>query len=155
MILKTFEEFIAESFGSTLYNTPGIGNVATTQQPEVINTYFDSDDSGDQDDTKKFHPDMLEDHSADWMRPRGNYTNRSWILPNYIEYQRLHQSNTRFSIGDTIQCLNHDLPCYGKIGKIVAFEDNTIRFEVLGTETGIGQTAKQYRCHAGSLQKIS
>jgi hypothetical protein len=152
MILKTFEEFIAESLGSTLYNTPGMGNVVSSTQPKIIGA--NQSDSGDQDGMRKFHPDILEDHSENWMRPRGDYSNRSWILPNYAQYQRLHQSNTRFSIGDTVQCLNQDLPCYGTIGKIVAFEDNTIRFEVLGTETGIGQTAKQYRCHAGSLRKM-
>ena len=38
------------------------------------------------------------------------------------------------------------------VGKIVAFEDNTIRWEVIDSETGVGQGAKQYRCHASELE---
>lgn len=89
-----------------------------------------------------------------WMKPRGDYSNRNWILPNYAAYMDTKQSNASFSIGDEVCCVDPGARSYGKTGVIVAFEDNTIRWEVKNTATGIGQTAEQYRCHAAMLRKV-
>jgi hypothetical protein len=56
------------------------------------------------------------------------------------------QSMTRFQIGDRVVCIDDTLPCCHMRGKIIAFEDATIRWEADATQTGIGQTSQQYRC---------
>jgi hypothetical protein len=78
-------------------------------------------------------------------------TDRSGLMGNFAAEQNPMQSMARFQIGEMVQCCNPEMECCGMIGKIIAFEDNTIRWEVSETETGIGQTSKQYRCHAEDL----
>jgi hypothetical protein len=156
-IIQSYKEFLNEdhtSWNATLSNTLGMGNVSTSG---TVGTLVGvSDESGDQDEFKKFHSDLVieEDRTDSWMRPRSDYHNRNWILPNYAQYMNLHQSNTRFQIGDEVVCIDPNMGCYGKKGRIVAFEDNTIRFEIHNSETGVGQTAQQYRCVASCLKKI-
>lgn len=101
-----------------------------------------------------FSSPAASDLSNSWMRPHGDYTNRSWLLPNYTTYQNQKQSNARFSIGETVCCIDPMKESYRQTGKIIAFEDNTIRWEVSNSATGVGQTAKQYRCHAAALEKV-
>ena len=76
---------------------------------------------------------------------------RSGLMGNFTAEQNPMQSMARFQIGEMVQCINPEMECNGMIGKIIAFEDNTIRWSALGTDTGIGQTSKEYRCHAEDL----
>jgi hypothetical protein len=152
--VKKYDEFIAEGWPTaTVYNTPGMGNVTAGADGNLST----GGASGDQDKALR-HIDPMnfvdeKDHS--WMRPHGNYQNRGWMAPNFSEYMNIKQSNTRFSVGDTVACIDKSKETYGMIGKIVAFEDNTIRWEALSTTTGVGQTAEQHRCHAASLVRVS
>ena len=157
-IAQSFEEFLNEDHAATaqsasLFNTPGMGNVSVSG---ALGTFADAFDSGDQDTHKRFHADLvIEDDGTDgWMRPSGNYRNRNWLLPNYTQYMNLHQSNARFQIGERVVCIDPDMGCFGQLCKIVAFEDNTIRIEIINSKTGVGQTAKQYRCVASCLKKM-
>jgi hypothetical protein len=61
----------------------------------------------------------------------------------------------KFSIGSQVKCVNDANECFGRTGTIVAFEDAYVRWEVENTETGIGQTAVQYRCLAEELEVVS
>ena len=157
-IAQSFEEFLNEDHGPTawsasLANTPGMGNVSASG---AVGTFTDAFDSGDQDGNKRFHSDLvIEDDGTDgWMRPSSKYQKRGWLLPNYVQYMNLHQSNARFQIGESVVCIDPAIGCFGQLCKIVAFEDNTIRIEVVNSETGVGQTAKQFRCVASCLKKI-
>lgn len=135
-IVKKYEDFIAENWGiSTLFNTPGIGNMAAAATISL-------DEAGPTKELDRF-------------RPNGNYQNRGWIAPNFSDYMDVKQSNTRFQIGDTVACIDKSKDTYGMIGKIIAFEDNTIRWESLASATGIGQNAEQYRCHAAMLVRVT
>jgi hypothetical protein len=78
---------------------------------------------------------------------------RSGLMGNFADMQNPMQSMARFQIGEMVQCCNPEMECNGLIGKIIAFEDNTIRWEVAGSATGIGQNSVQYRCHAEDLSK--
>lgn len=80
---------------------------------------------------------------------------RSGLVGNYADYQNPSQSMAKFSIGDKVKCVNNSNECFGRTGKIVAFEDAYVRWEVQDSETGIGQTAIQYRCLAEELEVIS
>jgi hypothetical protein len=157
-ITQSYEEFLNEdhaptAWSASLSNTLGMGNVSTVNGTFTSN--FSDISSGDQDGTKAFHTDLvIEDDGTDgWMRPSGDYSKRNWLLPNFVQYMNLHQSNARFQIGDSVVCVDPNMGCYGKKGRIVAFEDNTIRFEIHNSETGVGQTAQQYRCVASCLKK--
>jgi len=151
--VATYEEFLTEGFANpiaSVVNTSGMGNVG----PGMTEVSED-DDSGDQDSAAK-HLRMHETaHRSDaWMRPRGDYSHRNWILPNLQAYMNERQSNARFQIGQEIRCIDPMKECYGMTGKIVAFEDNTIRWEATNSATGVGQGAKQYRCHAAQLELV-
>ena len=80
---------------------------------------------------------------------------RSGLVGNYAEYQNTNQSMAKFSIGDKVKCVNGANECFGRLGKIVAFEDAYVRWEVENSETGIGQTAVQYRCLAEELESAT
>jgi hypothetical protein len=158
-IAQSFEEFLSESFSApsaSLANTPGMGNVAALDDSGAEDIGNFSTSSGDQDGLRKFHSDLvIEDDGTDgWMRPNGNYQKRGWIAHNFSQYMNLHQSNARFQIGESVVCVDPDMGCFGQLCRIVAFEDNTIRVEVYNSETGVGQTAKQFRCYASCLKKI-
>ncbi len=154
--VKNFDEFISEAWAYTwdsasLFNTNGMGNVVVGHAASGINHV----ESGDQDKTAR-HLKMHErTHKGDsWMRPSGDYSNRNWLVPNYEIFQNQRQSNARFQIGEAVRCINPEAASYGMSGKIVAFEDNTIRWEATNSKTGVGQTARQYRCHAATLQSL-
>jgi hypothetical protein len=150
----SFDEFLIEGYPSAdIYNTPGMGNVTSTTTTDARDAGHA--DSGDQDGTGK-HLKMHErgHHDDSWMRPSGDYKNRNWLVPNYEMYQNQRQSNARFQIGQEIRCVSPGKDCYGMSGKIVAFEDNTIRWECKNSETGVGQTAKQYRSLAEELEPV-
>ena len=153
--VATYTEFLAEGFNNPLastYNTPGMGNVGPGMTEVAVD---EDDDSGDQDRSGK-HLKIHEfaQRSDDWMRPRGDYSHRNWILPNLQSYMDERQSNARFQIGQEIRCIDPMKECYGMLGKIVAFEDNTIRWEAHNSATGVGQGAKQYRCLAAQLELV-
>jgi hypothetical protein len=155
--ILNYDEYLTEGFSNpiaSLFNTGGMGNVSSTTTTDTVGSHHI--ESGDQDKEAK-HLKMHErgHHDDSWMRPSGNYKHRNWLVPNYEIFQNERQSMARFQIGQTIRCINPMEKTFGMMGKIVAFEDNTVRWEVLGSETGIGQTAKQYRCHAASLQDVS
>ena len=71
------------------------------------------------------------------------------------KYRDISQSMVRFRPGQTVRCINQNMPCYGKVGTVIAFEDATIRWKVAGSETGVGQTAEEYRCHPQDLETVS
>ena len=101
-IVKKYEDFIGESWGiSTIYNTPGLGNIAGAATISV-------DEAGPTKELDRF-------------RPNGDYTNRKWLVKNYERYTDVSQSNTRFQIGDTVACIDKSKDTYGMIGKIIAF----------------------------------
>ena len=135
--------------GST-YNTPGMGN-ATASGTKT--SFSDVTDSADQDKSRK-HLDPAFEGDDSWMRPNGNSANRNWLIPNYNEFQDLKQSMTRFQIGQSVKCVNANHESCGLSGKIIAFEDATIRWEVSNSETGVGQTSQQYRCLPSDLDHI-
>ena len=71
------------------------------------------------------------------------------------KYRDISQSMVRFRPGQAVRCINPDMPFYGKVGTVIAFEDATIRWKVAGSETGVGQTAEEYRCQPQDLETIS
>lgn len=154
-IILDFDAFLSEGFynpSASTYNTPGIGNVSTTNITDVV-MEEEVDDSPDQDGKGKHlkvHEASSEDNS--WMKPNGDYSNRQWLVKNYEMYQNEKQSMTRFQIGYPVRCINNEHESCGMVGKIIAFEDNTIRWEVQHSETGVGITSKQYRCQAQDLE---
>ena len=154
--VKSYDEFLAEGqdLGASTYNTPGMGNIASGSLDQNT-SFIDEVATPDQDTTAK-HLKMHErgHHDDSWMRPSGDYSNRNWLVPNYEIFQNERQSNARFQIGQQIRCVGKDKPTYGMIGKIVAFEGNTIRWEVTGSGNGVGQNAQQYRCHASELEAV-
>jgi len=149
--VKDYDVFLTEGFTSPIgstYNTPGMGNVTASGSQ----TSF-SDDSADQDKSRK-HIDPAFEGDDSWMRPNGNYGDRNWLIPNYNEYQDIKQSMTRFQIGQDVKCVNANHESCGLTGKIIAFEDATIRWEVKNSETGVGQTSQQYRCLPADLDHV-
>ena len=147
-----FDAFLSEGFNSpsaSTYNTPGIGNVTANFTDSV----FSDAESADQDKSRK-HVDPTFEADYSWMKPNGDYSNRQWLVKNYEMYKNEKQSMTRFQIGYPVRCVNNEHESFGKVGKIVAFEDNTIRWEVQHSETGVGITAKQYRCQAQDLEIV-
>lgn len=153
--ILNYDEYIAENWMSaSVFNTGGMGNM--TSAPLDTPGSFFGDGTAEQDD-RPHHLRMHErgHHDDSWMRPSGDYTNRNWLVPNYELFMDQRQSNARFQIGQMVRCVDATSESNGMIGKIIAFEDNTIRWEVINTETGIGQTAKQYRCHAHNLELVT
>ena len=153
-----YDTFLTEGYtpslvSADLFNTPGMGNVASTTTTDAKGTLHV--ESGDQDKSAR-HLKMheREHHDDSWMRPSGDYSNRNWLVPNYEIFQDQRQSMTRFQIGQAVRCVNNMHESFGKVGKIIAFEDNTIRWELASSETGIGQGSRQYRCHAADLDLI-
>jgi len=71
------------------------------------------------------------------------------------KYRDISQSMFRFRPGQAVKCINPNMPGYGKVGTIITFEDATIRWKVAGSETGVGQTAEEYRCQPQDLEPIS
>jgi len=146
-----FDGFLNEGFynpSASTYNTPGMGNVVTGNN--LVPVSLDSADKDGKGKHLKVHEASSEDNS--WMKPNGNYSNRQWLVKNYEMYQNEKQSMTRFQIGYPVRCVNNEQECFGMVGKIIAFEDNTIRWEVQYSETGVGITSKQYRCQAQDLE---
>jgi len=143
--IQDYDSFVNESFAapaaSTL-NTPGMGNVTATDiiTIDTVAAAISVDEAGPTKELDRF-------------RPNGDYSNRQWLVKNYEMYTNVSQSNTRFQIGESVRCIDPMKESYGKVGKIVAFEDNTIRWELVGSTVGVGQTSKQYRCHASKLMK--
>jgi len=149
-----YDNFLAEGFNApsaSVLNTGGMGNVTasgtTTSFTDTVSESGDQDKSGKHIDPKRFPGDS-------WMRANGDLSNRAGLVHNYIEFQNIKQSMTRFQIGDTVKCVDAQHESNGLIGKIVAFEDATIRWEVLNSETGVGQTSKQYRCYPIHLEAV-
>jgi hypothetical protein len=153
-----YDAFVNEAFAAptaSVLNTPGMGNV-TAAGTKVVAAFYMSD-SGDKD-TRAKHLKMHERGHYDdsWMKPSGDYSNRNWLVPNYEIYQRQAQSNARFQIGQQVKCVNPMKESYGMVGKIIAFEDNTIRWEATNTRTGVGAGSPlQYRCHAADLEVVN
>ena len=148
-----FDGFLNEGFynpSASIYNTPGIGNVIATNTTDVVTEDEESSDQDDKGKHLKVHEATSEDKS--WMKPNGDYSNRQWLVKNYEMYQNEKQSMTRFQIGYPVRCVNNEHESFGMVGKIIAFEDNTIRWEVQHSETGVGITSKQYRCQAQDLE---
>lgn len=150
-----YDSFVNEGFASPLAsitNTPGMGNVSATSFADVVS---EDEESADQDGVGK-HLKMHErgHHDDSWMRPSGNYSNRNWLVPNFEMFQNERQSNTRFQVGQSVKCINPSHESCGLTGKIIAFEDNTIRWEADHTATGVGQGSKQYRCLAADLELV-
>ena len=153
-VILSYDDFLVEGYPSgDIYNTPGMGNVTSTTTTDARGAGHV--ESGDQDGTGK-HLKMHErgHHDDSWMRPSGDYKNRNWLVPNYEMFQNERQSNARFQIGQEVRCVNPGKECYGMSGKIVAFEDNTIRWECNDSTTGIGLGSRQYRCHAADLDLL-
>jgi hypothetical protein len=151
--IKDYDTFVSEGFTSPMgstYNTPGMGNVTASG---TKTSFSDVADSADQDKSRK-HLDPAFEGDDSWMRPNGNSANRNWLIPNYNEFQDLKQSMTRFQIGQSVKCVNANHESCGLSGKIIAFEDATIRWEVSNSETGVGQTSQQYRCLPSDLDHI-
>lgn len=151
-----YDKFVNEGYTPSLvsadtFNTPGMGNVTSGGARGSFSPIVD--DTADRDGSAR-HLKMHErgHHDDSWMRPSGDYSNRNWLVPNYEIFQNQRQSNARFQIGQMVKCVNPMKESYGMVGKIIAFEDNTIRWEAMGTATGVGQTSKQYRCHAQDLE---
>jgi hypothetical protein len=154
--IQDYDSFINEGFAApaaSVLNTPGMGNVTANNNTTEVTVQ----DSADQDLAGK-HLRMHEEGTPSGLerfRPNGDYSNRQWLVHNYEMYMNVGQSNTKFQIGEAVRCINPMKESYGKVGKIVAFEDNTIRWELAESEVGVGQTAKQYRCHASNLMKLN
>lgn len=146
------EGYTPSSVSADVFNTPGMGNVTSAPYSGKGTMHLDS---GDQDDQAK-HLKMHErgHHDNSWMKPSGDYSHRNWLVPNYEIYQNERQSMTRFQIGQAVRCVNKMHESFGKVGKIIAFEDNTIRWELAGSATGIGQSSVQYRCPAQDLDLV-
>jgi hypothetical protein len=154
-----YDEFLNESsptapgYDGSFFNTPGLGNVVPGTVGDIA-TYSD----GDENAIKKMpgtnmHERGHNDYS--WMKPSGDYTNRNWLVPNYELFMDERQSLARFQIGEAVRCVNPNMrDCYGKMGKIVAFEDQIIRWEEFGSETHVGLTARQYRCKPQDLDPL-
>jgi len=139
------ENHTATAWSASLNNTPGMGN-ATVAGTKAVPAFYVSD-LGDKKERVQ--------HDDSWMRPSGDYKNRNWLVPNYEMFQSERQSMTRFQIGEAVRCVNPNMrDCYGKMGKIVAFEDQTIRWEEFGSETHVGQTSRQYRCKPQDLDLL-
>jgi len=150
-----YDDFLNEMYTPDLvsadtFNTPGMGNVTSGAIGSFSTIAHDSGDGDSKTKQLKMHERGQQDDS--WMRPSGDYSNRNWLVPNFEIFQNQRQSNARFQIGQFVRCVNPMKESYGMIGKIIAFEDNTIRWEVAGSTTGVGQTSKQYRCHAQDLE---
>jgi hypothetical protein len=153
-IVLDFDAFLTEGFYSpsaSTYNTPGIGNVTANFTDSIF--VSEDEESVDQDKSRK-HIEPTFEGDDSWMKPNGDYSNRQWLVKNYEMYKNEKQSMTRFQIGYPVRCVNNEHECFGMTGKIIAFEDNTIRWEVQHSETGVGITAKQYRCQAQDLEIV-
>lgn len=152
--IHDYDSFIKESSAdsASLFNTGGMGNVTAAVEKGT----FHGGESADQDKTAQ-HLRMHEraHRGDDWMRPSGDYKNRNWLVPNYEIYQNERQSMARFQIGDRVRCIDPAMETYGCTGKIVAFEDRFIRWELDRTKTGVGQTAKQYHCLPQHLELLN
>jgi hypothetical protein len=152
--VKTYAEFLAEGqdLSASTFNTPGMGNIASGSVDQ-ISSFADTVATPDQDGVAR-HLKMHErgHHDDSWMRPSGDYSNRNWLVPNYELFQNERQSNARFQIGQTVRCTNPKSSSCGMTGKIVAFEGDTIRWEVNDSSTKVGLSAVQYRCHASELE---
>jgi hypothetical protein len=154
--ILNYDEYIAENWQSaSVFNTPGMGNITSAPDASGNHTFIGSG-TGEQDRTAH-HVKMHErgHHDDSWMRPSSDYKNRNWLVPNFELFMDERQSNARFQIGQMVRCVDPMSESNGLIGKIIAFEDNTIRWEVIHSETGVGQTAKQYRCHAKHLEPLT
>ena len=147
------EGYTPSSVSADVFNTPGMGNVGGSSFSSSV-----ADDETASGDAKKSlrHLKMHErgHHDNSWMKPSGDYSQRNWLVPNYEIYQNERQSMTRFQIGQAVRCVNKMHESFGKVGKIIAFEDNTIRWELAGSATGIGQSSVQYRCPAQDLDLV-
>ena len=153
--ILNYDEYITENWMSaSVFNTGGMGNM--TSSPIGAQGSFLGNGTAEQDD-RPHHLKMHErgHHDDSWMRPSSNYANRNWLVPNYEMFMDQRQSHARFQIGQTVRCVDPMSESNGLIGKIIAFEDNTIRWEVVSSTTGVGQTAKQYRCHAVNLEPVN
>ena len=154
--ILTYDDYLKEGFNypnaSTL-NTPGMGNISSNSITDVVAVEEDdeSSDGGGGRANRRSNMDRLRE-TGEWMKPNGNYQNRGWLVHNYASYMSEVQSNTRFQVGQKVRCVSNEKESFGMVGKIIAFEDNTIRWEVIDSETGVGQGAKQYRCHASELE---
>jgi len=145
------EGYAPNSIAAVVFNTPGMGNVSSSS----INTSFDDDDEDSGDGDGKAKHLKIREHGQfnnSWMGPSGDYSHRNWLVSNYEIFQNEKQSNARFQIGQFVKCINPMKESYGMVGKIIAFEDNTVRWEAILTKNGIGQNALQYRCHAQDLE---
>lgn len=150
-IIKDYDTFLAEGFTApfaSTYNTEGMGNVSSSG---AKTSFSDVSESGDQD---KSGGHIVPRHMVgdSWMRPNGNLSNRAGLVHNFADYQNIKQSMTRFQIGQSVKCTHEGAESYGLTGKIIAFEDATIRWEADHSETGIGQTSRQYRCLPDHLE---
>lgn len=153
-IIKDYDTFLGEGFNTpsaSVLNTGGMGNVSASG---TQTSFSDVSESGDQDKNKK-HIDPKHAAGDSWMRPNGNFSNREGLVHNFTDYQDIKQSMTRFQIGDEVRCVHQGSESNGLTGRIVAFEDATIRWETDNSKTGIGQTAKQYRCLPAHLERIN
>lgn len=154
-IIKDYDTFLTEGFNapsaSTL-NTNGMGNVSASG---ATNSFSDTvAESGDQDKSR-MHINPKHEVGDSWMRPNGDSSNRSGLVHNFTDYQDIKQSMTRFQIGENVRCVHPGAESNGLTGRIVAFEDAMIRWEANNSETGIGQTSKQYRCLPAHLESIN
>lgn len=75
--------------------------------------------------------------------------------PSLEKYRDRRQSMARFSPGMIVKCVNPELPCHGLTGRIVTFEDAYIRWEVVGSDVGVGLSDKQYRCLPQDLEPVA
>lgn len=147
-----FEDYLEEGKGAYI---EGKKFKMTTDDKESYPRY-DIKTKGDIDSSIKKYIEEVQKQIADaYSKLEINESDRSGLIGNFQQYQQPSQSMTNFSIGDIVHCINPALECGGRGGKIIAFEDATIRWEAINTETGVGQTAVQYRCSPQDLQPMN
>jgi len=147
-----FEDYLEEGKGAYIEGR----TLQLGKDTKGIYPRYDIKTKGDIDTSIKKYVEEVQTQIADaYSKLEINESDRSGLMGNYQQHQDPSQSMTNFSIGDMVHCINPDLECGGMCGKIISFEDTSIRWEVIDTETGIGQTAVQYRCLPQDLQPMN
>ena len=104
---------------------------------------------------------LFEDFTADcelplWSKPNApqGAIGHAAVSHSLGKYMDRSQSMTNFSVGDRVRCIDPVSSSCDLEGKIIAFEDAFIRWEVDLSSTGVGINPREYRCKPEQLEKI-
>lgn len=105
---------------------------------------------------KLFEEFIQEGIMPEWTQPNAQVGSigHAAVENSFGKHQDPTQSMTVFSVGDPVRCINPGKPEYGRIGKIVAFEDVTIRWRENNTDEAVGIDGIEFRSRPQDLEKV-